>query len=230
MEQVSDRLKSIADRIEQASRRSGRKAQEVTLVAVTKTVPLERILPVLQSGIRHVGENRVQEAHQKYAEFRAQDLEKPIFHLIGPLQSNKAKKAVGFFDLIQSLDRWDLAEDLNRHAQTAGKVQECLIELKISEEPSKSGLLPEALPDFLSKLASLPQLRIRGLMGIPPLSATGDAARPYFQRLKRLQQDSHLEVLSMGMSSDFEAAIEEGSTMVRIGTALFGSRPNLPTR
>ena len=145
-------------------------------------------------------------------------------HLIGPLQSNKAKKAVAFFDVIQSLDRWDLAEDLNRHAQAIGKVQDCLIEVKVSDEPSKSGVLPEAFPDFLSRVTTLPNLRTRGLMGIPSLSALGDAARPYFQRLQRLYQDSHLEILSMGMSSDFEVAIEEGSTMVRLGTILFGPR------
>ena len=181
-------------------------------------------------------------------------MKSPTFHLIGPLQSNKTKKAVGFFDLIQTLDRWSLAEDLNRHAAALRKTQDCLVQVKISDEPSKSGLDPAALPEFLNQFKALPHLRIRGLMGIPPLAATGDAARPYFQRLRRLFEDTATEVsgfrsqvpgegssrpaletrnlklplpfdiLSMGMSSDFEAAIAEGATMIRVGTALFGPR------
>jgi pyridoxal phosphate enzyme (YggS family) len=224
MEQAADRLRSVVERIEQAARRVGRNPQDIALLAVTKTVPLDRVLPFLQAGIRCVGENRVQEALTKYSDLGTLASVRPELHLIGPLQSNKAKKAVAFFDMIQSLDRWDIAEDINRHAEALGKVQDCLIEVKVSDEPSKSGLLPEAFPDFLSRAKTLPHLRIRGLMGIPSLSAQGDAARPAFQRLRRLQQDSHLEILSMGMSSDFEVAIEEGSTMVRLGTVLFGSR------
>jgi hypothetical protein len=247
MESAADRLGIVVLRIEKAARRAGRDPKDITLVAVTKTVALERILPYIQAGIRHLGENRVQEALTKISELRVQGSEIKL-HLIGPLQSNKAKKAVANFDMIQSLDRWELAEDLDRHSDILGKVQDCLIEVKVSDEPSKSGLAPEALPEFLERLTFLHHLRIRGLMGIPPLSASGDAARPYFQRLKRLFDDttktvssfkfqvsgqSELEtrnlklpfdVLSMGMSSDFEAAIEEGSTMIRIGTALFGSR------
>jgi uncharacterized pyridoxal phosphate-containing UPF0001 family protein len=248
MDDAAERLRGIVGRIEHAAQRAGRKPADIALIAVTKTVPLERILPFIQAGVRQVGENRVQEALTKYSEYcispssppvvgggsmdplpeaAGDDVKKnsrPTLHLLGPLQSNKAKKAVAFFDIIQSLDRWDLAQDLDRHALAVGKIQDCLIEVKVSDEVSKSGILPDALPELLSKLASLPNVRIRGLMGIPPLSATGDAARPYFQRLRRLLQDSRLEILSMGMSSDFEAAIEEGSTMVRIGTVLFGPR------
>jgi len=224
MEITADCLEIVAQRIEKASRRAGRDPKDITLVAVTKMVALERVLPYIQAGIRHIGENRVQEAVQKYSELRTQSSEMPKMHLIGPLQSNKAKKAVAFFDMIQSLDRLDLAEDLQRHAAALGKIQDCLIEVKISEEASKSGLAPEALPELLSRISTLPNLRVRGLMGIPPIAASGDAARPYFQRLRRLFETSHLEVLSMGMSSDFETAIEEGATMVRLGTVLFGSR------
>jgi uncharacterized pyridoxal phosphate-containing UPF0001 family protein len=243
-----DRLRWVEERIQRAAGAAGRDPKDITLVAVTKTVPLDRILPFLQAGIRHVGENRVQEALLKYTrncfspssppvvgggsmdplpEAAGDDVTGSIrqtFHLIGPLQSNKAKKAVAFFDMIQSLDRWDLAEDVDRHAGALGKVQDCLIEVKVSEEPNKSGLAPEMLPELLERLVSLRHLRIRGLMGIPPLSASGDAVRPYFQRLHRLFEESRLEILSMGMSSDFEAAIAEGSTMVRLGTVLFGSR------
>jgi len=148
----------------------------------------------------------------------------PTLHLIGPLQSNKAKKAVALFDVIQTLDRLELAQDLERHAAELGKIQDCLVQVKISNEFSKSGLDPAALPVFLEEVKAMPHLRVRGLMGIPPLAATGDAARPYFEHLRRLFEASRLEILSMGMSSDFEAAIKEGSTMVRIGTALFGGR------
>jgi len=212
---------------------------------------MDRIRPFLEAGIGHVGENRVQEGESKWgdnskdeggggrgekseireqmAESRKQKAEGPVLHLIGPLQSNKVKKAVGLFDMIQTLDRWDLAEEINRHAQALGKVQDCLIQIKISDEPSKSGLDPSALPDLLSRLSLLSHIRVRGLMGIPPYSAQGDAARPYFQKLRRLFEDSRVtrpefDTLSMGMSSDFETAIEEGATMVRLGTVIFGSR------
>jgi pyridoxal phosphate enzyme (YggS family) len=235
-----ERLQSVYERMEKAATRAGRRREAVSLVAVTKTVPLERILPFIQAGVTQVGENRVQEALAKYST----PLPRPTFHLIGPLQSNKTKKAVDFFDLIQTLDRWELAQDLNRHADALGKTQDCLVQVKISDEPSKSGLDPAALPEFLDQLKALPHLRIRGLMGIPPLAATGDSARPYFQRLRRLFEDSlkssspnafkpsspnatvgdPFNILSMGMSSDFVAAIEEGSTMVRVGSALFGPR------
>jgi len=224
MEDVaSDRLQSVLEGIAKAAIVAGRKPDEITLVAVTKTVPLERILPLLQAGIQHVGENRVQEMMTKSAAIRSQTPAIKL-HLIGPLQSNKAKKAVETFDIIQTLDRWDLAQDLNRHAAALQKIQECLVQVKISDEPSKSGLAPAALPEFLNQVTALPNLKIRGLMGIPPQAATGDAARPYFATLRSLHERSNLEILSMGMSSDFETAIQEGATMVRLGTILFGSR------
>jgi pyridoxal phosphate enzyme (YggS family) len=225
MESAVDRLKRVLERMSAASRRSGRDPKAITLVVVTKTVPYEKVAPYLKAGVQDIGENRVQEALEKYARMR-----EARFHLIGPLQTNKAKKAVEFFDVIQSLDRLELAQDLDRHARGAGKVQDCLVQIKISEEMTKSGLDPTALTDFLGKLREFSGLRIRGLMGIPPLEAQDDKARPYFQRLRRLFEDvssiprSTFNILSMGMSADFEAAIAEGSTMVRIGTALFGPR------
>jgi len=218
-----ERLLKVEERMESAARRAGRDAKGIALVAVTKTVPLDRILPFLQAGIQHVGENRVQEALTKSSELRGQNAEIKL-HLIGPLQSNKAKKAVENFDVIQTLDRWEIAQDLERHAGALGKTQDCLVQVKISDELSKSGLDPMALPEFIDKVIALPHLRIRGLMGIPPLTAVGDKARPYFSTLRTLFERSRLEILSMGMSSNFEAAIEEGSTMVRIGRALFGPR------
>ena len=169
------------------------------------------------------GENRVQEALAKFSDGEKGGKISGRFHLIGPLQTNKAKKAVQFFDVIQSLDRLELARELDRHARDAGKVMECLVEVKISDEPSKAGLAPETLPEFLEAVRQFPNVAIKGLMGIPPAAATGEKARPYFARLRALFEKTELEILSLGMSSDFETAIEEGSTMVRLGTALFGA-------
>jgi len=238
MESAPDALKRILDRIGKAAARAGRHPGDIILVAVTKTYSLERVRPFIQAGIRHVGENRVQEALEKYTVGRETWNVRPNFHLIGPLQANKSKKAVAFFDMIQSLDRWELAEDLNRHAGTFGKTLDCLVQVKISDEASKSGLDPTQISEFLVRVSALPNLRLRGLMGIPPLAAQAEAARPYFQRLRRMFEEasdvprSTFNVLSMGMSSDFEIAIEEGSTMVRIGTALFGARgyPDPPVK
>jgi len=224
MEPAADRLRSILDRIEKAAVRAGRSPAEITLVAVTKTVSLERVLPFLQAGVHHVGENRVQEAIEKYQSSEGRKTIAAALHLIGRLQSNKAKRAVGLFDVIDSLDRIDLADDLNRHAQAAGKIMPCLVEVKLSSEETKSGMAPEQLDEFLEQLKSRTALTVKGLMGIAPLAATGDLARPYFAKLRTLREKAKLEVLSMGMSSDFEAAIAEGSTLVRVGTALFGPR------
>jgi pyridoxal phosphate enzyme (YggS family) len=224
MDGVLDHLKSTLERIGNAAKRAGRKPEAVTLVAVTKTVPFESVRPYLDVGIRHIGENRVQEALEKYSELNAPSTVKPIFHLIGQLQSNKAKKAVGFFDMIQSLDRLELAQDIDRHAQALGKKQACLVEVKISPEATKSGLPPEELEPFLAQTKKLPFLDVQGLMGIAPEGSNPEEARPFFSRLRKLCEKSGLKVLSMGMSSDFEVAIEEGATIVRIGSALFGPR------
>jgi PLP dependent protein len=223
-ETAPQQLKQVLDRIEKAARAVGRDPQEVTLVAVTKTVPLEHILPFLHAGIRHLGENRVQEAMGKFSKPEGQRVVEATLHLIGQLQTNKAKKAVGFFDMVQSVDRLELAQDLNRHARDAGKVLPCLVEVKLSHEATKSGLPPEALDEFIAQLREMASLKVKGLMGIAPQGAAGEAARPYFAKLRTLWEKTKLEILSMGMSSDFEAAIAEGSTMVRLGTALFGSR------
>ncbi len=231
MDTARDLLLRVQERMEAAARRANRKPDDVTLVAVTKTVSFERVLPFLQAGVRQVGENRVQEGLGKYSGLRAQGSEMPAIHLIGQLQSNKAKKAVGGFDMIQSLDRLDLAQDIQRHAEAIGKIQACLIEVKISPEGTKSGLPPDRLDELLGQLQTMPNIEVRGLMGIPPMTNTPEESRPYFQRLRELFERSTghgsrptFNTLSMGMSSDFEIAIEEGSTMVRLGTVLFGHR------
>lgn len=223
-EEPQERLAIVQERLAKAAARAGRKASDITLVAVTKTVPWERLLPWAIAGQTQFGENKVQEALGKFLDTDQRKKVAGTFHLIGPLQSNKAKKAVHFFDLIQSLDRLDLAKDLNRHADEAGKKIACLIEVKISPETSKSGLDPERLPEFLDQLGQFPHIEVKGLMGIPPFGAAGDKARPYFARLRMLFEKTKLSILSMGMSSDFETAIEEGATMIRLGTVLFGTR------
>ncbi len=224
MESAEGRLSRVLDRIDKAARRSGRNAQEITLVAVTKAITFDRILPLLQAGVDHVGENRIQEALQKYQNSDGTKKMSQKAHLIGQLQTNKAKKAATFFDMVQSLDRIDLADDLDRHAAAAGKRLPCLVEVKVSPEETKSGAPPERLHQLLGQLRDKRSLEIQGLMGIAPYSDTAESARPFFRKLRKLFEQTKLTILSMGMSADFEVAIEEGATMVRIGTALFGDR------
>jgi len=211
-------------RVAAAALRVGRRPEEVTVIAVSKTVPFEQVEPVRLAGIVEFGENRVQEALGKFQNTDGSRRIAGRFHLIGPLQSNKVKKAVAFFDMIQTLDRISLAEDIDRHAAELGKTIRCLVEIKISPEESKSGLAPEELSGFLDQLPRFKHIAVEGLMGIPPMTATGEASRLWFAKLRQLQEKTSLKTLSMGMSSDFEVAIEEGATMVRIGTALFGAR------
>jgi PLP dependent protein len=194
-------------------------------------VPAERVLEACRGGIRLVGENRVQEAESKIAALasfpEAQDL---TWHLIGHLQSNKAKKAANLFNAVQSLDGAALAEKLDAEAAKLGKVLSCLAEVKVSDEPTKFGLAPEALDEFLGRAAEFRHLSIEGLMTVAPYFDDPEKARPFFRRMRELfeahsSRFKGRKVLSMGMSHDFEVAVEEGSTLVRIGTALFGPRP-----
>jgi len=224
MEPVQERLGRVLEKIELAARRSGRDPREITLVAVTKTISFERVLPFLQAGIRHVGENRVQEALAKYQSADGSKRADVSMHLIGQLQTNKAKKAVSFFDMVQSLDRLELADALDRHARDARRQLPCLVEVKLSAEETKAGLAPERLGEFLAQMRDRTALAVKGLMGIAPYGQSAEEARPFFRRLRKLWDEARLEILSMGMSRDFEIAIEEGATLVRIGTALFGAR------
>jgi pyridoxal phosphate enzyme (YggS family) len=208
----------ILDRIHHAAARSGRDAATIRLIAVTKTVSPDIIRQAAESGIKHVGENRLQEALSKKQALADLPL---TWHFIGHLQTNKAKKAAAHFDWIQSVDRVELAAKLQ---ETASKQLPVLVEVKLHEEPNKSGVDEETLPDLVENIRRNARLELRGLMAIPPFSDAAEDSRPYFRRLRELAEQFGLSELSMGMSHDFEVAIDEGATMVRIGTALFGER------
>ncbi|MGA3025469.1 MAG: YggS family pyridoxal phosphate-dependent enzyme [Bryobacteraceae bacterium] len=216
---LRERLDSVEDRIARAAVRSGRCPQDITLVAVTKKFPAGAIEEAARLGVRHFGENYVQEFETKRAALAS--LAGVRFHLIGHLQANKARKAVELFDVIQTVDSARLAERLNQAA--AGPI-DVMLEVKLSPEASKVGVSPEDVPRLVEAVAGCPSLRLRGLMTMPPWSEEAEPSRPYFRRLRALGEANGLAELSMGMSHDFEAAIEEGATLVRIGTALFGPR------
>ncbi len=218
----------MRQRMAAAALRSGRSSETVELVAVSKTVDLPRIREGIAAGIQILGENRIQEAEEKIA-----DLGHPVsWHLVGHLQTNKAKLAVSLFDLIHSLDSLRLAEVLARQAEMQGRTVRLLVEVNLAREESKSGVTPESLIPLLRSVSSMSHLRVLGLMAIPPFFQEAEEARPHFRRLRELAAEisalgiPNLEMthLSMGMSHDFEIAIEEGATLVRIGTAIFGSR------
>lgn len=220
----------IRTRIVEACRRHGRDPGGVTLVAVTKTFGPDAIRAAMQNGVTDIGESRIQEAAEKF-ELLGDEIAGLRRHLIGHLQTNKVKKAVELFDVIQSLDRWPLAEEIQKQASRLGKVQDCLIEIKVSTEETKHGLDPDALPAFVHQLASCGNIRVLGVMAMAPYFDDPELARPYFARaraafetLRHLPGFEAVSVLSMGMSGDLEPAIAEGATMVRVGTALYGGR------
>jgi PLP dependent protein len=221
---------AVFRKMSHAAMKAGRRPEEIRLVAVTKTVGIDEIKQALDAGLRIFGENRVQEAKEKIANLKSEVSNSHTeWHLIGHLQSNKAKQAVGLFDLIHSVDSEELAADLDREAAKNGKIQRVLIQVKLSQEETKSGTAEKALPRLVEKTAGLGNLKLEGLMTIPPFFDEPERARPYFRRLRELRDDLRKEgfdlpELSMGMSGDFEVAIEEGATLVRIGTAIFGER------
>jgi len=225
-ESFQERLLRVQDRIRAATARAGRDAASVTLVAVSKTVPVDVIRQALAAGVTILGENRVQEARDKIASLPGQ----ARWHLVGHLQTNKAKLAVQLFEMIHSLDSLKLAEALDRQGQQAGTAVRCLVEVNLGGEESKSGTTEEGVRPLLEAAGRLSHLRIEGLMTIPPFLPDPEQVRPFFRRLRDLRdrlagEGFCLPELSMGMTHDFEVAIEEGATMVRIGTAIFGPRP-----
>jgi len=230
MASIARNLHEINERLQAACARVGRDANEIRLIGVTKMVPVERIREGIEAGLRILGENYVQEARRKLE--RLSDL--PVsWHFIGHLQSNKARLVVEAFDWIHTVDRESLAREIDRQAHRRGKPVPVLLQVNTGQEDSKSGLAPEELLPFFQRLSSWDGLEVRGLMALPPYYDDPDQVRPHFRRLRELLQElrersatpENLSELSMGMSHDFEAAIEEGATMVRIGTALFGTRP-----
>lgn len=226
-ETVRERAAEVLDRIARAAARAGRRPGDVTLVAVSKTQPPSRVAEAWEAGLTVFGENYVQEAEEK-----VRLLPGAAWHLIGRLQGNKVKKAVSLFAMIQTVDSAGLLGEISRRAAAAGRTVPVLVEVNLAGEASKGGLPPEDLPAFLDAAAGLPGARVRGLMAIPPFFEDPERSRPYFARLRDILETARgpggpgreLTELSMGMSNDFAEAIEEGATMVRVGTALFGSR------
>ena len=217
---VAANLRAVQESIVAACRRAGRAPSEVLLIGVSKTVDLDRIRAAIAAGVPALGENRVQEAKDK-----VDALGRPVpWHLIGSLQTNKARDAARVFDCIHSVDRLDLAREIDRRAQAAGRPIEGLLQVNLGDEPQKGGVAEDEVKRLLDDCAALSHLRIVGLMAIPPHTEEAEGARPYFKRLRALRDALGLPHLSMGMSADYPIAIEEGATMVRVGTAVFGAR------
>ena len=219
-EVIAANLISVRTRIEAAARGAGRPADAVTLVAVSKTNPQGAVRAALAAGQRVFGENRVQEALDKFPALRG-DFPNLALHLIGPLQTNKVREAVAHLDVIETVDRPRLAEALAREMQRAGRRPACLIEVNTGEEPQKAGVFPAAADDFIVDCRDRLGLPVEGLMCVPP---HGEGPSPHFALLREIARRHNLPVLSMGMSADFETAIRFGATHVRVGTAIFGAR------
>jgi hypothetical protein len=228
MDDFAARLKKVQEKIAAAASRAKRDPAEIELIAVSKTQTVENIREAMRAGIHTFGENKVQEAARKIAE-----LERGSWHLIGHLQINKAKVAVQIFDSIDSVDRLELAQEIDTRVETVGKTQNVLLQVNVAGESTKFGCSPDAARSLAESINNLPRLCLRGLMTIAPFAEEPEPSRPHFAALRDLRDTLEREtglqlpVLSMGMSGDFAVAIEEGSTSVRIGTALFGPRLTL---
>ncbi len=225
---IADNFKTIMNRVTAAAKRVGRDPGAIRLIVVTKTVDLERIREAVNAGALVLGENRVQEARDKIEQLGTI----ARWHLIGRLQSNKAKYAVKLFDMIHSVDSIELAREIDKQAARIGKIQDVLIEVSIAGEEAKAGAAIEGVRDLVKEAATLNNISIKGLMTIPPFLDDPEETRPYFRKLRELAASIERESipnvfmreLSMGMSGDFEVAVEEGATMVRVGSAIFGER------
>jgi pyridoxal phosphate enzyme (YggS family) len=217
---IADNIKLVNQRIRAAAERVGRDASTIALIAVSKAIEPDFVEAALASGQTVFGESKVQEAKAKIPAVSS----RARWHMIGHLQSNKARDAVALFDLIHSVDSRKLAEEVNKWSEGSGKTQAVLLEVNVSGEGSKFGLKPEDLESTLNDINHLSRLEVRGLMTVAPFAEEAAQVRPYFRRLRELRDALGLRDLSMGMSHDFEVAIEEGATMVRIGSAIFGER------
>lgn len=225
MQDIRANLERVRERVARAAERAGRRAEDVLLVGVSKTVDVARIRAAVAAGLTALGENRVQEARDKIAE-----LGRPAqWHLVGHLQTNKVRDALELFDVIHSVDRIDLARELDRRARAKGRTIDAFVQVNVGGELSKGGWPPEAVETAVGAISALAGLKLRGLMTIPPAVERPEDARAWFRTLRKLAERHGLPELSMGMSADFEVAVEEGATMVRVGTAVFGPRmPRLP--
>jgi hypothetical protein len=231
-DEIEANVQHVLDAINRAADRSGRKRESVKLVAVSKTVPVDRIRWALEAGITRLGENKVQEGQLKKPDLAAYTFE---FHLIGPLQRNKVNKAIAAFDWIETVDSFDLALKIDRACASIDKVMPVLLQVNVGMEPTKSGVLEEEITALVEQTATLGHLSVQGLMTIPPFEEDAERSRPYFRRLRELSEEivgraiANVEMreLSMGMSHDYPVAIEEGATIVRLGTAIFGDRQPL---
>ena len=225
---IKENYESVLYQIDEAARKSGRKAEDITLIAVSKTVEVDRIKEITKLGVLNLGENRPQEICEKVESF-SNDIN---WHLIGQLQTNKVKYIVDKVKMIHSVDRIELAEEIQKRAQKIDKIIDILVQVNISGEETKSGIEPSKAIDFVCQLSEFPNLRVNGLMTIAPLFTDINSTRPIFKALKKLSVDINnenihninMDFLSMGMSNDFTVAIEEGSNMIRVGTKLFGKR------
>lgn len=232
MPDVAERYLQITRRIEEACRRAGRRPEEIVLVGASKTQPAAVLAEAWRAGLRVFGENRVQEAVAKSRELAAHDLGTIDWHLIGPLQSNKVKPALDLFRTVHSIDRPRIAEALDQEAGRRGMQISGFLEINLGNEESKHGFSPDGLAEAVRPLAGLEHLKIVGLMAIPPQADDPEGSRPWFRKLRELRDELAARPewagfpgwLSMGMSHDFEVAVEEGATHVRVGTSLFGPR------
>jgi hypothetical protein len=219
---VKENYEKVLNRLRKAAERSGRKLEDIRLICVTKEATVEEVKEAVSVGVKEIGENRVQELLKKQNALKNPSL---IWHFIGVLQTNKVKKVVGNVSLIQSLDRIPLAEEIEKRATQRNILQDVLVEVNISGEETKHGVSPDYLPHFLDELEKFSHLRVRGLMTIAPYIEPSET-RPFFRKMRELfekerKKRENFNILSMGMSNDFEVAVEEGSNMVRIGSAIF---------
>jgi pyridoxal phosphate enzyme (YggS family) len=235
---VAAALAALRARIVAAAQRAGRDPAQIVLVGVAKGQPASRVAEAVAAGLAHVGESFAQEAREEIPRIGAQlarrGVAPPRWHFVGRLQRNKARLVAALFECVESLDRADLARELSARAAALGRTLEVLLQVNISGERQKGGAAPEALAELLGLCATLPALRVAGLMAVPAASEDAETARPAFARLRALREElraapggEQLRELSMGMSADFEVAIEEGATRVRVGSALFGPREDL---
>lgn len=225
--QIKENIFKITENIEKACKKSGRNPNEVKILGVAKKQSSEKIKIAFEFGIRLIGENYVQEAEKKISELKDLPIE---WHFIGRLQTNKVKKAITMFSLIQTLDRIELAQKIQKQAEKEDLIVPVLIEINIGKESTKGGIAPEKLEEFIEKIKEFKRIKVKGLMCLPPYKENPEEVRPYFQEMRKLFErikpymDSEFNELSMGTSNDYLIAIEEGATIIRIGEALFGKR------